>query len=314
VCAQCSTAPAAPAASGGDPRAKEMLRQLLSTTRGSRDYDALCCYSGGKDSSYILKMLVQDHGLRVLALTLDNGFIVDEAKRNIREVVSRLGIDHIYFTPAWPVLKKIIRSVATEDIMPSKNHIKRSSDICFFCIYMINSISTNIAIEKKIPMIFSGFMPGQTPRAIIRNGYKYLEETFASMESYLHTQFGPEALKYFRVTAPATEEVIYNIAPYLIEEKSEAEILEAITPLGWVRPVGLDGCSSNCSLNSLGVFLHEKKYGFHPYALELSQLVRRGLLPRDKAIEKLKNIADENTLRQVLAKLDMPADTFADHS
>ncbi len=56
------------------------------TAAGKSAYDALCCYSGGKDSTYMLKMMVRQMGLKVLAFTLDNGFITDQSKQNIEKL------------------------------------------------------------------------------------------------------------------------------------------------------------------------------------------------------------------------------------
>ena len=63
----------------------------LATRTG--DYDCLSLLSGGKDSTYVLCRLV-DMGLKVLAFTLDNGYISDQAKANIQRVVETLGVDH----------------------------------------------------------------------------------------------------------------------------------------------------------------------------------------------------------------------------
>ena len=40
-----------------------------------RSYDVLMAYSGGKDSTYTLLLLRRKYGLRVLALSFDNGFV-----------------------------------------------------------------------------------------------------------------------------------------------------------------------------------------------------------------------------------------------
>jgi hypothetical protein len=93
------------------------------------------------------------------------------------------------------------------------------------------------------------------------------------------------------------------MSPYLVYEKSEAFILDAIRELGWVHPEKLDGCTSNCALNVVGNMCHEKKYGFHPYALELSKLVRKGLLSRDEALHKLSLQVEEHAVDETLIQL-----------
>ena len=55
--------------------------------------DAVHLLSGGKDSTYALYQLVE-MGFEVLALTLDNGFISEGAKENIRRTVADLGVAH----------------------------------------------------------------------------------------------------------------------------------------------------------------------------------------------------------------------------
>ncbi|MEL7061722.1 MAG: amino acid adenylation domain-containing protein, partial [Acidobacteriota bacterium] len=54
-------------------------------------FDCIMLYSGGKDSTYALCRLAE-MDLRVLAFSLDNGYISDGAKRNIRRVTEQLGV------------------------------------------------------------------------------------------------------------------------------------------------------------------------------------------------------------------------------
>ena len=83
-----------------DLRQRQEFEQIIRDNKGKSAYDALCCYSGGKDSTYMLKMMVRDMGLNVLAFTLDNGFITDQSKQNILKVVKILQTDHLFFMPA----------------------------------------------------------------------------------------------------------------------------------------------------------------------------------------------------------------------
>ncbi|MEQ8663215.1 MAG: amino acid adenylation domain-containing protein, partial [Gammaproteobacteria bacterium] len=78
-------------------RSMDELEALFEDARASRrgDYDVLMLLSGGKDSSYVLYQLL-GMGLKVLAYTLDNGYISDGAKENVRRVVGALGVDHVF--------------------------------------------------------------------------------------------------------------------------------------------------------------------------------------------------------------------------
>ena len=60
-------------------------------------YDVVMAYSGGKDSSYTLKLLKENYNLKIIALTFDNHFISPAALENINCVTDKLGVDLIVF-------------------------------------------------------------------------------------------------------------------------------------------------------------------------------------------------------------------------
>jgi hypothetical protein len=72
-----------------------------------------------------------------------------------------------------------------------------------------------------------------------------------------------------------------------LESLTEAQILAEVGKLGWKLPSGLDGCSSNCMLNTFNNYVHQRRHGYSPYELELSHLVRKRLMTRSEALAKL---------------------------
>jgi hypothetical protein len=79
--------------------------------------------------------------------------------------------------------------------------------------------------------------------------------------------------------------------------------MRTIRTLGWKHPHGVDGNSSNCLLNSYANTVHIDQYGFHPYALELAQLVRQGVLSRKEGLRRIALSGNLQTIRQVRKKL-----------
>ena len=65
------------------------MGEILEASRGTGAYDAIVAFSGGKDSSYTLKLLVEDYGLNCLAVTIDNGFISEGAFKNCRTITAK---------------------------------------------------------------------------------------------------------------------------------------------------------------------------------------------------------------------------------
>jgi hypothetical protein len=301
ICSFCSK-PEIAHQSAFDARQRQEFEEIVAHNKGKNSYDALCCYSGGKDSTYMLKMMVQDLGLNVLAFTLDNGFITSQSKQNIIKVVDILAVDHIFFKPARAFMTRMYREAVFGDLNKARgNYITRISDVCLSCISVVNTCAARLALHHRIPMVFAGFTPGQIPRAVIKNNHRFYRETYHQHRGHLQERLGTQAAQYLDLPDDPFE--IYQMSPYLVYEKSEAFILDAIRELGWVHPEKLDGCTSNCALNVVGNMCHEKKYGFHPYALELSKLVRKGLLSRDEALHKLSLQVEERAVDDTLIQL-----------
>jgi tRNA(Ile)-lysidine synthase TilS/MesJ len=78
-------------------------------------------FSGGKDSTYTMGLLKQTYGLRILALSFDNGFVSERARENIRLVTDALDIDHTFFKPRWQLLKKIFTTSAEKELYSKKS-------------------------------------------------------------------------------------------------------------------------------------------------------------------------------------------------
>jgi hypothetical protein len=285
-----------------DARQRQEFEHIVHASKGRFAYDALCCYSGGKDSTYMLKMMVRDLGLNVLAFTLDNGFITEQSKQNIVKVVDMLAVDHLFFKPARAFMTRMYKEAVFGDLNQTRgNYITRISDICLSCISVVNTCAARLALSYRIPMIFAGFTPGQIPRAVIKNNHRFYRQTYQQHRDHWNARLGSHAEQYLDLPDDSFE--IYQMSPYLVFEKSEAFILDEIRELGWVHPEQLDGCTSNCALNVVGNLCHEKKYGFHPYALELSKLIRKGLLTRDEALHKLTLQVEERAVEKTLVQL-----------
>lgn len=285
-----------------DARQRQEFERIVAQHRGRFTYDALCCYSGGKDSTYMLKMMVRDLGLSVLAFTLDNGFITAQSKQNIVQVVDLLEVDHLFFKPARAFMTRMYREAVFGDLNRARgNYSARISDVCLSCISVVNAIAARLALQHRIPMIFAGFTPGQIPRAMIKNHHRFYRQTYVRHGGHMRERLGQRADRYLDLPDDSFE--IYQMSPYLVYEKSEEIILAEIRELGWIHPERLDGCTSNCALNAVGNLCHEKKYGFHPYALELSKLVRNGLLARAEALAKLAQKGDEAAVAETLVQL-----------
>ncbi len=273
--------------------AKKKIKKVLKENKNNSNYDAIVCFSGGKDSTYTLMLATKKYKLKVLAFTFDNGFLSPTAFLNIQKTVDSLGVDHLIIKPALPKLKKIFKASAIYDLYNPKRLIRISS-ICYSCISIINNFALQLALEKKAPFIIAGFTLGQIPAnsIIYKNNYQFLKESRAPLLKKLSKYAGKDILEYFTIKESLLKEVKsypYSINLLCLENISEKKLLSKIFKLGWKAPQDVDGCSSNCKLNTFNNFVHQKSLGYNPYELELSHLIRQKQLTRKEALEKIQN-------------------------
>lgn len=296
-------------------KARTKVTTLIDTAVGKNTYDAVMCYSGGKDSTYTLKLAIEKYGLSVLAFTFDNGYLSSTAIDNIKKVTDALNIDHLTFKPAKRIFDKIIMTSAFERVYAPAS-LRRISSGCYSCISIVNNMALQLALEKRAPFIVAGFTLGQIPtNAIIyQNNYEFLSDSRRQIVDRFHKYAGPEVRNYLTIPdSMITQQTSYphTINLLCLEQIHEDEIKSRIQPLGWREPNDVDGCSSNCLLNVFNNYVHQLKFGYSPYELELSHMIRSGLIDRDLAIQKLHDQSEEQ-LQNIMDKLSITSAQLKD--
>jgi tRNA(Ile)-lysidine synthase TilS/MesJ len=271
---------------------RQKLDDLIASTRDKAPaYDAIMAYSGGKDSSYILKFLKERYGLRMIAFTLDNHFVSPAAWDNIGTIVDGLGVDHMTFRPSWLLMKTLFCVTAREDIF-SPATLLRASAMCTACIGIVKSLVLKTALEMSIPLVAFGWSPGQAPiqsaimrtnPGLIRQNQKALRGGFplaivSGMNAYMIPDSYYESCK---------EDFPYNIHPLAFFDYDEEKIKAELEDMGWRAPTNTDTNSTNCLLNALANERHLARHRFHPYVWEIANLVRQGAMTREKGLEKI---------------------------
>jgi hypothetical protein len=295
VCAQCRAAPPPERAALLREDLAQKLSAVFDAARGRGAYDVIVAFSGGKDSSYTLMELVERQHLRCLAVTIDNGFVAEQAFSNIRAVTGALGVDFLMFRPAPAFMNKVYRTSATGDVHP-KVALTRASSLCNSCIGLINAQMVRIALEKGVGVIAGGYIGGQVPRdaAVLEIDLDVHARFRAeSVKRYL-LHFGAEAAGYYglpeELVAASGVKKLHVVNPMLALGVSEGRIVEELARLGWKKTADTGKNSTNCLLNELGVRIHVERQGHHPYAMEVAEQVRSGLMTRAEGIEKLSGV------------------------
>ena len=286
---------------------KNKFLELVNKYKGKNQYDCLVGYSGGKDSTYTLYLLKEKYNLNILALRYDNWFQSKTALKNIEQVIKELDIALITVTPNYKKFKKIMQAAAIHDLYPIKS-LSRASSICTTCISLIRFISFKTAIEKEIPFVVFGMSPGQAP--IVTSIVKTNPEMVRNMQNIIYQplikHIGSEINSFFLEERhfKRKEHFPYNINPLAFLKYDENEISRIQKLLGWEKPKDTDANSTNCLLNALANNIHKEKYGYHPYAYELSELIRNGVINRSEALERINTLEDKSIIDLMKKKLE----------
>ncbi len=269
-------------------------------SREHGEYDCLHLLSGGKDSTYALYQLV-DRGWRVHALTLDNGYISEGAKENIRRTVADLGITHEFATT--PAMQEIFR-----------DSLDRYSNVCQGCYKTIYTLGVARAHELGIPVVVTGLSRGQffetrlVPHQFERGRFDpdAIDQTVLEARRVYHqtpdavTQLLPEQ-RLFDDGSILDEIEFLDFYRYVDVDLAELyRYLEQRAP--WVRPADT-GRSTNCSINVAGIQVHRRERGYHNYAEPYSWDVRLGHKTRDEALDELDDEVDDDEVARLLAEV-----------
>lgn len=298
---------------------QEFISLIEKAKKASGRYDCIVCYSGGKDSTYLLSELKEKFDLKILAYTLDNGYISEKATANIKKVVESLDVDHITYRPRQKVINRIFRDVLTKKIEYPTELVSMLSPLCATCQGIVLGFAVEYAIKHDIPIVFVGFTPGQYPDVSYENFLK--SKSCIYLTNKVYKDDPPDIIKMIRdpIDEVSGEEAgeYYLKSQYVEDEKyphilfpfqtvfkyDEKKIYKAIKKYGWQKPQDTDTCSTNCLVNSVGNFAFMKQYGYHPYIAEISSLVRDGLLSYSK-VSKLEEIdGNSKTLNTCLRRL-----------
>jgi tRNA(Ile)-lysidine synthase TilS/MesJ len=292
-------------------RVKSRFEEFIKRVVDRDGYHCLMALSGGKDSTYAMKLLRQDYGLNVLAVTFDNNFLSPQALENARSVSGHLGVEHVVVRPAAALMKKVFSGVADGGAF-SPMALERASSICNACMGLVKSTMTAIAIERSVPAIAYGWSPGQAPAraAFFQMNSSMIEKMQESRVRPLLEIAGDE-LKHLLLNErhlESSQNYPYNLNPLAFVDYDESVILGEISALGWRLPDDTDGNSTNCLLNQFANRNHLVRHGFHPYAYEIAGLVRGGQMSRDEGLAKLADLGDEEMARDIERSLGLKAE------
>lgn len=287
------------------PEADFQFAEMLDMHRDKK-YQVLMAYSGGKDSTYTLKLIKEKYNASILAVTFNNGFMSEGCFRNINAVTDYLGVDSVIVKYPVDKMIKAFKFAENGSIFP-RTSLERASSICNLCIMLIKNLLYYEAILRDIPIICFGWTPGQveTRKPLIKLDYRMVFKMFNKVGNAIAREFDRDYSNYFLDESFLEEHkdrmpALYY--PFVKNAYDEASILGEIEKIGWKLPENTDGNSSNCLLNSYANQSHIDRFGYHPYAFEISNLIRQGYMTKEEGTAKLEKVKNDSSFELVRKK------------
>lgn len=156
-------------------REKELRRILNKYKSQSGDnYDCIVPISGGKDSCFQLHIIKKVYGLKPLAVTFSHNWFSKTGKYNLTNILEKLNIDHIMFTPNRELVNKL-----------AKQSIYKIGDACWLCHTGVGAFVLQIAVKFNIPLIVWGESIAECGRANYSKPVKFDRDYFTRASAKL---------------------------------------------------------------------------------------------------------------------------------
>ncbi len=289
ICQWCRLAQSTGVAASTEPQRHSMARslsELLSQYQGRGDgkYDALVLFSGGKDSAFLLHRLHTGFPrLRLLALTVDNGFFSPVAMANCRRIQERIpGVDYLCYRPELELYCKTFRHAFTNlNLGGCYTTVDRmDGDLTF-------DIGRNFAASLQIPLLIAGLSPGQIERIFNLHSFETAAENERRQRSEtagfaLTDIYQPDEIKnyWWNGSLWQPERVPRVLYPFYAWGYNEDHIRSEVLRLGLIALGEDNPLATNNDTIPLMLAVDSIRMGYSGFEPEFAELVRRGKAER----------------------------------
>ncbi|MBN1509155.1 MAG: hypothetical protein JW955_20080 [Sedimentisphaerales bacterium] len=260
-------------------QAHDGFRAIAERLKGKGKYDCLVPFSGGKESSYILWMLVSQYGLRPLAFNMSNGFQHPDAIRNIEAIVDRLGVDLVICRPSQAMIRKLMRAF-----------LIKAGEFCTPCNMLISATGFRLARQHGIRVIMSGNAAKTNPGLDGVSSATYYDRVYylnvageilsrADRGYYLNPGYVRTAVRRM-IGADAH---VMNVLDYV--QPSLEEMHRTLESIGWKRPAGAIQ-HGDCVLDAVKEYLYYRRWQCTEVTALYSVLIRNGEITREEALQR----------------------------
>lgn len=304
-------------------KGENALKELILAQRNKNSiYDCIVPLSGGRESSYVLYYLRKVLDLNPLAVQYDNDFVTEQAKKNISNAVSILGVDFISVKSK----KGIRRSIAHDSfkLQLRKGIMPAIGSLCSHCWIGEESAVYGVSEKENVTAIVWGDSQEEITPFDPRLGH--YQKTKADMHSRTLKKIGerlrivcsPLLFNYIRLRYNGRrfkKEFCYDkqgVSPALrpgihffdYVEHDENRIVETVKrEIKWDKPAyALLPWRFDCTIAIFGEYFKRLFLGFNKQDIDLSNMIRKGLMSREDAL-RIITVDEEMELKKIKSLL-----------
>jgi N-acetyl sugar amidotransferase len=263
------------------PASDNALNQLINDIKlagRGRQYDCVIGVSGGVDSSY-LAYIAKASGLRILAVHMDNGWDSETAVSNIKNVVSKLGIDYESYVLDWEEFKDLQLAFLKASVPEAET----PTDVA------IPAALHYFAAKHNVKYILSG--SNLVTEGILPKCWHYDVKDLRYLK-YIHRTYGTRSLRTFP-TFGYKKEAYYKLVKGIrtfypldhIDYDKERAKRFLISEFGW-KDYGGKHYESRYTKFIQSYYLFEK-FGIDYRRVGLAMQICEGAATRETALQRL---------------------------
>jgi hypothetical protein len=274
---------------------KKEFEEEIKKIRGKGDFDGLVMLSGGKDSVYVAYLLSQVYKLKIIAVTIDNGFEYENTFENSADLAKKLSISHLIYRLSADEMGEYYKFLFTENGLK----LKDCSQVCFFCGRLLKCISIKVAKQLNVAALFSGHTVEQIRslgeeegkhssiairKKIIRN---YTINNYKKAITYLKDSERDSLIHLLEdnIEVNKFDSFIYPLQYFEYKPLEISALLEK--EVGWKADSHFTKkyISSGCKVAKLMEYVAYKNGSDTYVEREFSDQIRRGSLTREEVME-----------------------------
>jgi hypothetical protein len=261
--------------------------EMMRSRQEERKYDCIVGYSGGKDSTALLYMMIHDYGFNPLAVTIDSGFIPDTAFENIKDTLQKISVDHIVIDGAKETFRRLYQWIFTNQ---DSNDLTLTRNLCDNCGDLVHSLVVREAVKREIDIILFGYSPDEIRRYFYEIPQHEIEHDWKP--NFINREIFTEDDRkhYFTPDYFENHTVPRIIFPYHVIDYNEKDIIQLIESKNLVKKGNSNTLKTSCHVIAAALFYDLNRFGALPYALQFAELTRQDPSVRKKWLITLKRL------------------------